>query len=116
MGAGAAIVIILIVFALVVLYLRHRAKKQALEKIYGHVPSHVELYFEEYFEDMIDSWDLIKRDEAKEWSQGMEGRLNSISMEIDRLKNKSSKIDDQFDKVESRIGDLEEEWNEEVKL
>ncbi len=109
MAAYTVLLTILVILILVGIYFffRHRARKKALKKEYGHVPSHTELYFEEYFEDMIESWDLVKKDEAQQWAQNMETRLDDLSNRIESLKSNKKDIDQELNIVENRIDRLE---------
>lgn len=106
-GAVAALIIIIVILVIGYLYLRRKARKQALEKKYGYVPSHEELYFEEYFDDIIDSWDLVKKEEAQEWADKMENRLEGVSKEIEGVKERRKKIDSNLDSLEERIDKFE---------
>ncbi|MEF8873332.1 MAG: hypothetical protein V5A88_01530 [Candidatus Thermoplasmatota archaeon] len=109
MYAFSALLIILVILIMlgIFLYFRHRARKKALKKEYGRVPSHTELYFKEYFEEMIDSWDLVRKDEVDEWVGKMDDRIETVSEDIDRLKSNRENIDDQLSAVEKRIEKLE---------
>ncbi len=107
------LILIILVFVIGILYLRHRARNQALEQMYGHLPNHVELYFVEYFDNIVDNWDLIDKDKAHEWAEGMQARLGSVSNEIQALKNKSTNIDKQLDTVEDRINTMERNVSDE---
>lgn len=105
--AGLLVILVILIVAGIFLYFRHRARMQALKKKYGHKPQHVELYFEEYFEEMIDSWDLVGKDDAREWADQMNQRLEGLSNEIEGIKTKRGKLDSDMDKVEDRIAELE---------
>lgn len=111
----AVVLLVIIIFVGFILYIRHRARNRALEKMYGHVPSHTELYFVEYFDEMINSWDLINKDRAKGWAQDMDNRLVIVGKEIEGLKKRRGYIDPELDGIESRIRDMEEDiWKEEA--
>lgn len=103
------IILVIVILAGIYIYFRHRARKKALKDQYGHFPSHTELYFEEYFEDMIDSWDLVQREEAQQWVEKMDGRLNDLSHRLDSLKSKKGDINQKLDVVENRIEKVEAE-------
>ncbi|MBS3781881.1 MAG: hypothetical protein KGY68_04665 [Candidatus Thermoplasmatota archaeon] len=109
MAAYTTLLVILVIVILVGIYFyfRHRARKKALTRKYGHDPSHTELYFEEYFEDIIESWDLVREDEAHRWADNMEDRLSELSSKIESLKSNKHKIDQEFEMVENRIDKLE---------
>ncbi|GEM_PF-1830737 len=109
MYAYSAMLIILVVLIMIgiFLYFRHRARNKALKKEYGRVPTHTELYFEEYFEDMIDSWDLVRKEEVGEWVDKMDGRIETVSEDIERLKSNRENIDEQLSAVEKRIETLD---------
>jgi len=109
MAAYTTLLVILVIVIMlgIYFYFRHRVKKKALERKYGHVPSHTELYFEEYFEDIIESWDLVKEGEAQRWAEKMDGRLNNLSERIESLKSKRDQIDQEFEIMENRIESLE---------
>ncbi len=113
MWAVTLIIIILIIVAFI-LYMRHKARNEALEKMYGHIPSHTELYFLEYFDEMIDNWDLITKKRAEEWSQDMDGRLKNLTVEIQGLKKRRKYIDPELDNIENKIGKIEKGiWKQE---
>ncbi len=114
-GATIGLIVLVIILVAIYLYFRHRAKNQALEKMYGHVPSHVELYFEEYFDEIIDNWDLVDRKRAEGWATDMEGRLNRVTGQITTLKKRKKMIDSDLDKVEDRIEKMESSWRKEVE-
>ncbi|MFW6064092.1 MAG: hypothetical protein ACOC8Y_00795 [Candidatus Natronoplasma sp.] len=109
MAAYTVLLIILVVVVMlgIYFYFRYRTKKKALERKYGHLPSHTELYFEEYFEDIIQSWDLVKEDEAQRWAKEMDTRLDDLSGRIESLKSKRNQIDQEFEIIENRIDKLE---------
>ncbi|MFW5952785.1 MAG: hypothetical protein ACOCSJ_01340 [Candidatus Natronoplasma sp.] len=109
MAAYTVLLIILVVVVMlgIYFYFRYRIKKKALERKYGHLPSHTELYFEEYFEDIIQSWDLVKEDEAQRWAKEMDTRLEDLSGRIESLKSKRNQIDQEFEIIENRIDKLE---------
>lgn len=107
----AAYSIILILLVIVILFgifyfFRYRARKKALKKKYGRVPSHMELYFEEYFDEMIESWDLVKKDEVDDWVTDMSERVIKVSDDIDDLKATKQDIDQELSAVEKRIESL----------
>ncbi len=104
---AVTLIIIVIIIVAFILYMRHKARNKALEKMYGHVPSHTELYFLEYFEEMINNWDLITKKRAEEWSQDMDGRLKEVVVEIEGLKKRRKYIDPELDTIESRISTIE---------
>ncbi len=109
MAAYTTLLVILVIIIMIGIYFyfRYRARKKALERKYGHVPSHTELYFEEYFENIIESWDLVKEDKAQRWAEKMDTRLKDLSDRIDSLKSKSNQIDQEFEVIENRIDKLE---------
>ncbi|MBS3817422.1 MAG: hypothetical protein KGY76_07665 [Candidatus Thermoplasmatota archaeon] len=109
MYAVSALLIILTILILIGIYLyfRNRARKKALKEKYGRVPSHTELYFEEYFDEMIESWDLLKKEEVEDWVDKMEVRLDGVSEDLEELKANRETIDNKLDKVESRLNKME---------
>ena len=107
------LLLVILVIVIGIFYLRHRARNQALERMYGHIPNHVELYFVEYFHDIVQNWDLVEKEQASEWADGMQTRLNSVSKEIDGLKDKSKSIDKDIDALENRINSIENDLSKE---
>ncbi len=101
------IVLIIIIIVGFLYFMRKRAKAKILSERYGYKPSHTELYFEEYFDDIIQNWDLVKKDKAQNWADDMEKRLSEISREIDELQSNKRKISSEFDQIEDRIDNIE---------
>ena len=111
MAVYTTLIVILVILIMIGIFMffRHRARNKALKDKYGHVPSHTELYFEEFFEDMIDSWDLVRQDEAQQWAENMDDRLSNLSERVESLKTKKRDIDQELDIVENRIERFETE-------
>lgn len=106
------IVLIIIIIVGFLYFMRKRARSKVLSERYGYKPSHTELYFEEYFDDIIQNWDLVKKDKAKNWADDMEKRLTEISKEIDELKTNKKDITSEFDQIEDRIKDIDKRTKE----
>ena len=109
----ALLILVILVMIIGIFYLRHRARNQALERMYGHIPNHVELYFVEYFNDIVQNWDLLEKEKAVEWADGMQTRLNSVSKEIEGIKAKSTTIDKDIVALENRIDSIETDVSKE---
>lgn len=109
-GILAGLFVLLLILVVVYIYFRQRARNQALEGMYGHVPSHVELYFKEYFEDIIGNWDLLDRDKAVEWSKGMDERLDNVTSQLESIKKGRIRIDRELDGIDARVEDMEKRW------
>ncbi len=73
----------------------------------------MELYFEEYFEEIIENWDLMRKDEVRNWSEDMNSRLDSVAKDINSLKARRKQINTEFDSMETRIKTMEDEWRKE---
>lgn len=101
------VILVILIMVGIFLFFKHRARKKALKQKYGRVPDHIELYFKEYFGDMIESWDLLKKNDVNTWVDDMEVRLDDLSGDIDELKANKKDIDKNLDQVESRISELE---------
>ncbi len=110
---GIITILIILLFVVGILYLRHRARNQALEQMYGHIPDHIELYFAEYFDDIVSNWDLTDKKRANEWAEDMQSRLGGVYNEIQELKKRSTHIDEHLDTVEDRINTMEKDVSDE---
>ncbi len=102
------ILLVILIMIGIFLFFKHRARKKALEKKYGRVPSHIELYFKEYFDSIIDNWDLVKKDKVDRWVDDMDDRVETVSTDIEELKANKVEIDQELTAVEKRIETLAE--------